>query len=484
MKNPSIDPLARANPAKELKIFEILDCDTGEFIDSREFISGHTYGEIFEPRHEVRLRWKTDRPKFVCSDCKISVSLLAGMERNWFFFRHLIEDGRCAARTRGEMNQKQINAIRYDCLVESEPHKRFKQLMYDCLCADRSFSDEKIEQVRTSTTTKGKRRKPDASAIRNDLLHAFEVQLSSTFFDVVLERQSFYRGEGAILVWVLPGFDPDDRTMMEDDIFFHNNCNVMVLNETTASHSIIAERLHFDCWYRMPSSDGSTYSESWQFECVPFDALTIDIERQRAFYFDYEKEKALVQHAIAEHELKLAEQEVAERRLREEKREEERLAQLRSRFEEFWLEHARGKAGTAQAWDDLVNSNWGAYDEYELPFGPFADAELCALLNALYWAKHLKQVDWEFEDVVKVGHHVFDKHKQHFAIFCHCLWHFKRLEAVKSADGTGKFRAKIQAVRSATTQEKQAFEIAPNHKKLIELLFPGPYQGFTSWMAS
>lgn len=477
MGSSAVDPLAQAIPAKELKIFEILDCDTGEFIDSRKFIRGHRYGEIFNPRHEIRERWKTDKPKFVCSDCNVAISLLAGVERNWFFFRHLTEDGRCAAKTRGGMNQKQINAIRYDSVVESEPHKRFKQLMYDCLCADESFSDAKIEKVRTSTSKKGKRRRPDASAIRDALLHAFEVQLSSTFFDVVLERQSFYRDEGAILVWVLPDFDPSDRTMMEDDIFFHNNCNVMVLNEAIATKSISEGKLHFGCWYRFPCAEDIKYCEEWKYKTVPFDALKIDIQRQRAFYFDYDVEKEAVNKLIAERES-------AEQKIRVEKQVQKRRGQLRDRFEEFWLEHARGKSGTSQAWNDLINSNPGAYDEYELPLGPLDDVELSALLNSLYWAKHLRPIGWEHKDIVKVGHHVFDKHRRHFALFAHCLWHFKQIGAVKAIDTTGKLQAKIRSLRATPTVDRQAFKTDAHYTKLIELLFPEPYQKFSSWISS
>lgn len=476
MGRSAVDPLAQANPARELKIFEILDCDTGEFIDCREFILGHKYGEIFEPRHEIRARWKTENPKYVCSDCGVAISLLAGVERNWFFFRHLIEDGRCAAKTRGNMSQKQINAIRYDSVVESEPHKRFKQLMYDCLRADESFSDAKIEKVRTSATKKGQWRKPDASAIRNAVLHAFEVQLSSTFFDVVLDRQSFYRGEGAILVWVLPEFDRNDRTMMEDDIFFHNNCNVVVLDEALAAKSISEGNLHFGCWYRLPFAQGVKYSEEWKYESVQFDALTVDIDRQRVFYFDYEREKEDINSIIVERE-------ETEQKIRAEKQVQKRLGQLRDRFEEFWLEHARGKSGTNEAWSDLISSNWGAYDGFGLPQGPFDDAELCALLNALYWAKHLRQVGWEHEDIVKVGHHVFDKHERFFAIFSHCLWYFKQISAVRKIDASGKLQAKIRSVRATSAIDRQKFKLDARHSKLIELLFPGPYLQFSDWIS-
>ena len=474
-RNPSIDPMARAIPANELKITEILDCDTGEFIDAREFIESHTYGEIFAPRQEMRKRWNTDTPKCVCSYCKVPISLLGGLTRNWFYFRHCEEDGRCPARTRGKLNQKQINALRYESVVESEPHKRFKQLMYDCLSADSSFSDVEIEKVRVSKTKNGTRRKPDASAVRDQILHAFEVQLSSTFLDVVLDRQAFYAGEGAIRIWVLPEYDPSDRNMMEDDILFHNNCNVMVLDEAIAERSISEGKLHFGCWYRVPLAKEQQYSEEWEYAVVSFDALTIDLERQRVFHFDYEAEKEAARTLIAERI-------EAEEKLRVERELRNRKKELREQFEEFWLEHARAKRGTSDAWGALRNKNGWAMCEIALPEGPFDDSELSALLNALYWAKHLRQVGWEHQDIVKVGHHVFDKHQRHFALFCHCLWHFKQISEVKKVDATGKLQSKIQMVRNTPIAERGMFRLEPRHSALAELLFPEPFARFQDWL--
>lgn len=374
MKRAAIDPLTRASAAKELKILELLDRDTGEFIDTRKFIESYKYGEIIEPRQEIRLRWKTGTPKYVCCECLISVSLLAGKTKNWFYFRHLKEDGRCSAKTRGDLNHKQINAIRYAGIVESEPHKRFKQLMHDCLRADPSFTDVEIEKTRISSTSKGKRRTPDVSANKSGLVHAFEVQLSTTFLDVVLDRRCFYRDEGAILIWVLPDFSPDGRTMMEDDIFFHNNCNVLVLNEEIATRSISEEKLYFGCWYRQPFANGTEYSEQWKYEVVTFDNLKVDVERQRIFYFDYETEKLAINREIER------QQEVVQKNLAE-KYAEKRRNTFRKKFEDFWLEYARGKAGTARAWNELVSSDTLAYRDFSIPPEPTSDTELWALLK-------------------------------------------------------------------------------------------------------
>ena len=86
------------------------------------------------------------------------------------------------------------------------------------LSADPRFKE--VVQEKTWKASEGLTglRRPDVSARTNTGRLAFEVQLSTTFMDVVLSRKEFYRAEGAALVWVLPFFHPSYRRMTDDDI--------------------------------------------------------------------------------------------------------------------------------------------------------------------------------------------------------------------------------------------------------------------------
>lgn len=475
MTMPAIDPLVRAQPAQELKIFEMMDCETGEFIDTRKFITGFRYGEIFPHRHEIRRRWKTESPKYICSDCGVPISLLAGIERNWFYFRHLFEDGRCTARTRGELSHKQISAIRYAATRESLVHILFKTLMYDCLLADEEFTDPQIETVRVSTVEKGKRRKPDVSATREGILHAFEVQLSSTFLDVILDRQSFYRNEGGILIWLLPSFDPDDHGMMADDILFSNNSNVFVLNEEVVAVSKSTGQLHFGCWYRMPFEQSEQLCAEWRYSVIPFSKLTLDFERQRVFFFDYDFEEEKVRQAIEEKKAaRVAEHIVTNER--------ERRADLVFRLENFWLEFLGYLDGANSAWRELLEN--GEFDAYNLPYLPYDDDELTALLNATLSAKYGKSIGWRFADIVKVGHHIYDKNKRLFVFFAISLKHYGHSDNAIALDKTGSLQAKFTQVRRTPKSERAAFAIESRYCALVDLLFPEPYQKFVVWVGA
>jgi hypothetical protein len=473
MRKSAIDPLAQAEPSKELKIFEMMDCETGEFIDTRKFIRDHRYGDIIPHRHEIRRRWKTESPKYICSDCGVPVSLLAGVERNWFYFRHLHEDGRCKARTRGELSQKQINAIRYAATRESQAHIFFKALMHDCLKADSQFSEVQIEAVRFSTMENGKWRKPDVSANRAGFLHAFEVQLSSTFLDTILDRQNFYRTDGGILIWVLPSFDPTDHGMMEDDILFSNNSNVFVLDEDIAKTSIACGHLHFGCWYRFPFEQDGQLSAEWRYEIVPFSTLTLDLDQQRAFFFDYHTEQERVCRAI-EKKLLIWEAELAAAT------ERERQAGLTWQLEYFWQEYSGNTEGSIVAWTELLENV--DFENLNLPSHAFHDDKLNALLDAMLSAKYGKPVGWRFSNIAEVGHHVFDKHRRLFALFAICLKHYGHYDAVAAVDKTGSLRAKFEQARKSPKSERARFALECRYHSLADLLFPEPHRKLNLWI--
>lgn len=457
---------AQAQPAKELKIGEVMNCDTGEFINVRKFITSHSYGEIFPVRHEIKRRYNTDNPLYICAYCGVAPSLISPSEKNRFHFRHRFEDGRCPAKTRGSLSQAEINAMRYNNTVESEPHKLFKRLMYDCLTADKSFRDTKIESRRVSSNGSKKYRTPDVSSFKNNIFHAFEIQLSTTFVDVILARQEFYKNEGAILVWVLPDFDPTDRRMMEEDIFFHNNCNVMIFNAKLAEKSIGERKLYLGCWYLVPSSTGEEYSEYWKYTIVTFDDLKIDVERQRVYFYDYETQKKSVRETIANRELKKTRK------------------KLRNDFECFWLNNQTFSKNTIKAWDELKFSNYQWNDIYGLNEIPFEDNKLTALLNSLYSAKYCKSIGWNFPDIVKVGHHIHTIYYEYFPLFCTCLSYFKHSKNIEKIDNNNRLSYKIQETRKTSKLNRQQFILDPKYSKLIELLFSEPFLDINNWIGN
>ncbi|WP_447954224.1 DUF7830 domain-containing protein [Sphingopyxis chilensis] len=101
-------PLAPARSVPRPAIAEVLDLDTGEFMESRGFITSFLYQELVKERGIILGRMHRDEPRFVCADCMVPVYLVSRPEEHIFFFRHRHEDGSCPARTRSPLSEEEI----------------------------------------------------------------------------------------------------------------------------------------------------------------------------------------------------------------------------------------------------------------------------------------------------------------------------------------------------------------------------------------
>lgn len=90
-----------------------------------------------------------------------------------------------------------------------------KEWIREGLARDSEFSDVVVEGNWTGALT-GERRRPDVRAMYRGLPIVFEVQLSSTYLNVIAERRVFYLQEGALLVWVFAEFDDQMRKLTQD----------------------------------------------------------------------------------------------------------------------------------------------------------------------------------------------------------------------------------------------------------------------------
>lgn len=155
------------------------------------------------------------------------------------------------------------------------------------LSADAAFADVCEEKSWRSTSSPHQRRQPDAQARLGDVRIAFEIQLSTTFLDVVVGRREFYRGENAMLIWIMGHFDPEYRRLTTDDMLFSNNANMLVVDEQTAALSEASGIFHLRCIHRRPGRDSHGITGVWEEHVVPIHQLTLDVGDQRAFLFDY-----------------------------------------------------------------------------------------------------------------------------------------------------------------------------------------------------
>jgi hypothetical protein len=165
------------------EVARVLESATGDELAVGQVI-GSDYERLIQLRLAVKTRIKEGEPLYLCAECFTPVYLCCRKAKHRFFFRHTKEDGTCSAVTRGVLSQDEIDARKYNGAKESFFHRQMKQWLVESLEASGKFVNIAQEQRWKGPVT-GAWRKPDVSARYQGLPVAFEVQLSTTFLDVI-----------------------------------------------------------------------------------------------------------------------------------------------------------------------------------------------------------------------------------------------------------------------------------------------------------
>lgn len=288
-------PLPRRMTLAHQPFYGVLDLKSGENLTLQEFIGEGDYGDLIVKR---RLNLEHDliegNVRYVCQRCHgpmVLRSIAAGKEReDRFYLKHRYRSQECGG-FKG-LDHDAINALKYANTKESVAHRSYKALIVASLEADPNFSE-----TRTEATWFGldgvRRRKPDVQTVRGGQRIALEVQLSTTFVEVVAQRQAFYRVNVGHLVWFFRDLSIAGFRQAEDDIFYNNNRNAFLVTEETVALSQRERRFAVECAWHEPFVDGWTINHRQKREVVFFDQLRFDVDEERfprAYYFDYDAE--------------------------------------------------------------------------------------------------------------------------------------------------------------------------------------------------
>ncbi len=446
---------ARAVEAPQIR--ELLSLRTGRFLDAPSLIRRHRYDRIIRLRNMLLEAMRSRRPRLVCSLCRVPAYLVSSTTKA-FFFRHAEEDGSCPAVTR-TFPELDLRARKYAGLTESEPHRRLKRLLMRSIAADPAFADGAEEKHwRASVPGLGPRR-PDVSATFNGLRLAFEAQLSTTFLSVIVGRRTFYRAEGALLVWVLASFDPGRRRLTEDDIVFPNNSNALVVDEETAAQSEAMGRFRIRCWHPVPGSE-----DQWRSAIVDFAALTLDAGGQRAFLVDVAGEEATLRAKA------LADQEAAQAALQADKA--ARDDALRSQFIDYWRSPWPSRGG----FEDRMAA-WAAFHDRFTAIGIrfptySGDGDLERWMRMVITARTGVPEGWNYRNLPEVAHHLHDQFPGRLLPFFRMLNHYGHAETLKSQDRTGNWQAKAKLTADEIRAGSTRYATVCEWDDLLAFLFP------------
>ena len=436
------------------EIPEIVRIDTWETLPVTEVI-GSDYAAVIQLRMALRGAIAREEPIFACPRCSVPVYLVSREDTRRFYFKHLHENGSCPAVTRGKLSEKEINARKYNAAKESPAHRRMKEIIAESIKCDLRFSPPEIEK--TWKGADGSWRRPDIQALFGEQRIAFEVQLSTTFIRVIAERREFYLRDKGMLIWIFKDFTEHDTRLTQDDVFYNNNRNAFLANEETLAATRATGRLHLECCWSAPSRCNNEVVLTQHRRIVSIDELTLDIEQQRIFFFDFDGEmaEALVSPQQAQAEA------------------------LRREFETFWLGNSDSRAAeTLSRWNIFRRR----FDEYSVRLPQYPGGEGTeSLLNNLYSAKHGKVIGRGFKKFIEVAHWVAGAHKSHLWAFRLLLAAHDRGDQIRAEDESKKWEAKKSTYLKKMKAGDEAYRPDPKLNQLVSFLFPEIADGLSHY---
>lgn len=278
-------------------------------LDANEFLDNCSDEDFFKFRREI----EEARKKFpiaLCSVCYQSV-VLRGDAHRTKFFAHTKNSADCPIKTTTNLTEDELRALKYNGQKEGVAHKTNKEKIAKLLLLDDLFEDDvKVEATFRQENHVGiakEWRRPDISCVLkySNIPLVIELQVSTTFLDVIINREAFYRRNGVYILWVFISFDPDKFTTL--DIAYGNFANVFVFDAEAKSESEKFQKLMLKCYYRKPHiTELNTISYVWECELVDFNILSFEEERKKVYYKDteYMKETAISEIYNREQEVK------------------------------------------------------------------------------------------------------------------------------------------------------------------------------------
>ena len=279
-------------PADKLSIPEVYDVKEEKTINSREFFSQNE-NELILWRRNLQEEYLMGHARFICPECKQPVKISGHKlaRGRVCYFAHFKDSDDCSYKTGTHRTKEEIERLKYSLVQESDRHKRLKSAIALALKGEQSMSmgveNVECEKRINSDIPYLNWRRPDIYAEYNGRKYVFELQLSTTFVSVVVDRDIFYRLNGYNIIWV---FNFDDNSeyvnlhnLMCKDIYYANKRNVFIFDTDAEERSKEKGELVLKC--RWLDENGIWSSDQY----VTLDMLQYDEESHKAFVYDADK---------------------------------------------------------------------------------------------------------------------------------------------------------------------------------------------------
>lgn len=332
-------------------ITDVLDYETGECINADLFFQ-KPLDEITVYRSKLQQAIENfTEPLFGCYYCKQKIRIRGGIagsakrKAEIFHFAHLKDSEECHIKTKNHYTREEVDRIKYNGAKESILHQTLKENIAECLrrneASKREVSSVEVEKVIRDKVAK-EWKKPDINAFFNEKRIAIELQLSTTWLDVITKRQHFYKEKGIYIFWIFHTFNENDdvRKLTYNDVIYTNNQNAYVFDKETYELSKSENDLFLKCYYKTYKREELNLIEKWENSIVKLSDLTFDEQKFRMYYHDTESQKKNVEQDIEGYisklreieRLKILEEQELERKRQDQRR---RLQVLEHKIEDL-----------------------------------------------------------------------------------------------------------------------------------------------------
>ena len=405
-------------------IEELLNLETGLFVYSSDLFSG-SEESIFKLRRKLAEDFKSHKNSLICAICHQPV-YIAGNRQGTFFFKHRHEKGDCPIKTKGMFSQEEINRMKYNGVKESQKHIQLKDFIYQYLSIDSRCKNIQQEKVVKSKIGLKEWKKPDVSCEFQNNKLVFEIQLSTTFLNVIVDRENFYQNEGIFIAWVFNQFNPDKLRFTEKDIYYANKYNALVVNADTIKRSEETGELIFLCYYKAPKIQGNEIVYSWKNRYVTMSDLCFDQSSHKVFYHDFDR------------------------------------AKLSVNFERYWIKRM-----------DCCKDERIEKDKYycELFSIQCFSLDLTRILDGLYSAKNGFPVGFKY-GMLQIANLILTYSKKYGLIFLWALEIYGSKELVLSADHKKTFDKKKKELQRGLKSKDTQYKQDHQYDYIFLILFP------------
>ena len=298
-------------PADKLSIPEVYDVKEEKTINARDFFSQNE-NELILWRRNLQEEYLLGKSRFICPECKQPVKISGHkLHRGRVcYFAHFKDSDDCPYKTGTNRSKEEIERLKYSLVQESDRHKRLKAAIASALngikSKDMGVTNVECEKRINSDIPYLNWRRPDVYAEYNGKRFVFELQLSTTFVSVIVDRDIFYRLNDYNIIWVFNFEDNEEyvnlQNLMCKDIYYANKRNVYIFDSEAEKESEDRGELVLKCrWLNengLWSKDDFVTLNMFKFDDKSHKPYIVDADTAYlSKYPEYAERRKLLEHS-------------------------------------------------------------------------------------------------------------------------------------------------------------------------------------------